>query len=388
VVSREVEIEPFVVAIDDAVLADLRERLIRTRWPDELSGAGWDYGTDLAYLKDLVATWVGEFDWRLHERALNRLHHFRADIDGLAVHFIHERGTGPAPMPLVLTHGWPSSFVEYLDLIPLLIDPASHGGDAADAFDVVVPSLPGFGFSGHPSMPGLLSADIADLWSRLMTDGLGYTRFGAHGSDIGAGVSVRLAQRHPGGVAGIHLSAWGSPEPPQPWSAAERDYLEANQQWDRSEGAYSEIQATKPQTVGYGLNDSPAGLAAWIVEKFRAWSDSGGDVESRITRERLLTNLTIYWATATITSSMRPYYEHRHHGTPLAADDPIHVPTGFAVFANEFTPIGRLPRELAERYFAVTRWRELPTGGHFPALEEPQLLAEEIRATFRPLRAS
>jgi pimeloyl-ACP methyl ester carboxylesterase len=386
-VSKEIKIEPFVIAIGDAVLADLRERLSRTRWPDELPGVGWDYGTDLTYLKDLVATWTFDFDWRRHERMLNRLQHFRADIDGLAVHFVHERGRGPAPMPLVLTHGWPSSFVEYLDLIPLLTDPASHGGDAADAFDVVVPSLPGYGFSGRPTVPGMLSADIADMWCRLMTDGLVYTRFGAHGSDIGAGVTVRLAKRHPNRVAGIHLSAWGSPEPPQPWSSAEREYLAVNQQWDRAEGAYSEIQGTKPQTVGYGLNDSPAGLAAWIVEKFRAWSDSGGDVESRFSRERLLTNLTIYWATGTITSSMRPYYEYRHHGTPLAADDPIQVPTGFANFPNEFTPMGRLPRELAERYFTVTRWRDFPSGGHFPAREEPRLLAEEIRAMFRTLRA-
>ncbi len=384
--SKQLIVEPFTIAVDDSVLDDLRTRIAGTRWPDQLAGVGWDYGTDLDYLQDLLTTWADSFDWRAAERALNRFAQFRARIDGLEVHFIQERGRGRDPLPLVLTHGWPSSFTEYADLIPLLTDPEAAGGDPADAFDVVVPSLPGFGFSAKPAAPGLVNSGIADLWHQLMTGALGYDRFGAHGSDIGAGVTSRLGSQHPDRLAGIHLSAPSFAEPPQPWSPAEREYLAAVNRWDQAEGAYSEVQSTKPQTLGYGLTDSPAALAAWIVEKFRAWSDCGGDVESRFTRDQLLTNLTIYWATATITSSVRHYYEYRRHGAPLPAGAPVPVPAGFAIFANEYVPAGRPPRELAERYFTVHRWTELPRGGHFAALEEPGLLAAEIRAFFRPLR--
>ena len=383
---ENMQVEPFTIAVDDAVLDDLGERIRRSRWPGQLAGTGWDGGMDVGYLRDLLATWAGDFDWRARERALNTFAHFRARVDGLWVHFIHERGNGPDPLPIVLTHGWPSSFTEHLDLIPLLTDPAAHGGRAEDAFDVVVTSLPGYGFSDQPAAPGMINTTIADLWCRLMRDGLGYPRFGAHGSDIGAGVTSRLGLRHPGPVVGIHLSAMSLATPPQPWSEAEREYLAAVERWDRAEGAYSEIQATKPQTVACALNDSPAGLAAWIIEKFRAWSDCGGDVESRFTREQLLTNLTIYWATQTIGSSVRLYYEHRHRGSALRPGDQIGVPAGFAIFANEFVPAGHPPRELAERNFQVTRWTEMPRGGHFAALEEPRLLAEDIRAFFRLLR--
>lgn len=305
-------------------------------------------------------------------------------MDGLGIHFVHERGRGPAPLPLVLTHGWPSTFAECLTLIPLLTDPAAHGGDAADAFDVVVPSLPGYGFSDRPRA-AMVNTAIAGLWCELM-DILGYRRFGAHGSDIGAGVTARLGLRYRDRVAGIHLSSPAFPIPPQPRTRAEQQFFAAEELWELSEGAYSEVQATKPQTLGYGLTDSPAGLAAWVTEKFRAWSDCGGDVESRFSRDWLLTNLTIYWATRTITSSTRLYWDNRHHGIPLAAADPIRVPTGFAIFANDFCPPGRPPRELAERYYNVQRWTELPRGGHFPALEEPELLAHEIREFFRPFR--
>jgi len=384
--SNDVPVEPFTIQIDDAVLDDLRERIWRSRWPGQVSGAGWDYGADPGYLRDLLATWAGGFDWRAAERALNTFAHFRARVDGLWIHFIHERGRGPDPLPIVLTHGWPSSFTEHLDLIPLLTDPAAHGGRAADAFDVVVTSLPGYGFSDQPTAPGLVNTTIADMWFRLMRDGLGYPRFGAHGSDIGAGVTSRLALRHPESVTGIHLSGMSLATPEQPWSDAERDYLAGIEHWRQAEGAYSAIQATKPDTLACGLNDSPAGLAAWIIEKFRAWSDCGGDVESRFTREQLLTNLTIYWATQTIGSSVRLYYEHHRRGSALRPADRIGVPAGFAIFANEFIPPGRPPRELAERNFLVDRWTELPRGGHFAALEEPGLLAEDIREFFRPLR--
>lgn len=374
-------IEPFRVAVDEAVLDDLRDRIARTRLPDDAPEAGWAYGTELAFLRDLLDHWR-KFDWSAFEQRLNDLPHYRARIDDLHVHFVHVRGTGPNPMPIVLTHGWPGSFLEYLDLIPLL----AHPDDPADAFDVVVPSLPGYGFSDRPKRPGVINAVVADLWQQLMTEGLGYERFGAQGSDIGAGVTARLGLRHPDRLAGIHLSAFGVTEPPEPWSDGERRYFADVEHWEEAEGAYGHQHRTKPQTVGYGLADSPAGLAGWIAEKYRAWSDSHGDVEARIGRERLLATLTLYWATGTITSSMRMYYEHRRHGEPLPADRRIAVPAGFALFPNEFVRVPNPPRELVERYYKVGRWREFPRGGHFPAIEEPALLAEEIRAFFRPLR--
>jgi pimeloyl-ACP methyl ester carboxylesterase len=374
-------IDPFHVAVDEPALDDLRDRIARTRWPDASPEAGWSYGTELAFLRDLLDSWR-EFDWRAFERRLNDLPQYRGRIDDMHVHFVHVRGSGPSPMPIVLTHGWPGSFLEYLDLIPLL----AHPDDPADAFDVVVPSLPGYGFSDRPNRPGVINAVVADLWQRLMTEGLGYDRFGAHGSDIGAGVTAQLGLRHPDRLAGIHISAFGLPKPPEPWSDGERRYFADEEQWAEAEGAYGHQHRTKPQSVGYGLTDSPAGLAAWIVEKYRAWSDSHGDVEARIGRDRLLATLTLYWVTGTITSSMRMYYEHRRHATPLTAGRPIPVPAGFALFANEFVPVPKPPRELTERYYQVARWRELPRGGHFPAIEEPELLAEEIRAFFRPLR--
>jgi pimeloyl-ACP methyl ester carboxylesterase len=384
-VSQTVSIEPFTIAVPDAVLAELRERISQVRWPAGIAIDGWDEGTDPAYLRTLLAAWA-QFDWRARERTLARFAHFRALIDGTWIHFIHERGRGPQPLPIVLTHGWPSSFTEHLPLIPLLTDPAAHGGRAEDAFDVVVTSLPGYGFSTRPAGPGLTSSGIADLWHTLMRDGLGYARFGAHGSDIGAGVTTRLGWRHPDSLAGIHLAAVSFAEPPPPWSPAERQYQAAVARWDEAEGAYSHVQSTKPATLAMALNDSPAGLAAWIIEKFRAWSDCDGDVEAHFGRDQLLTNLTIYWATQTIGSSMRLYYEHRRHGGLMPPGTRVQVPAGFAIFANEFVPAGRPPRELAERTYQVTRWSELPHGGHFAALEEPETLAEEIRAFFRPLR--
>lgn len=374
-------IEPYRVEIDPAVLADLRDRITRTRWPDEPPEAGWAYGTESGFLRELLAAWH-DFDWAAFERRLNELPHYQARIDDQLVHFVHVRGAGPNPLPIVLTHGWPGSVLEYLDLIPLLTHPA----DPADAFDVVVPSLPGYGFSAAPSRPGVTSAAVADLWHRLMSDGLGYPRFAAQGSDIGAGVTAQLGLRHPDELVGIHLSSFALPQPPQPWTPDEQKWVESADTWWNDEGAYANQHQTKPQTLGYGLADSPAGMAGWIVEKYRSWSDSGGDVLARIGLERLLATLTVYWATGTITSSIRMYYEARHRAVPLVAGEHITFPAGFALFANEFVPLPNPPRDLVERYFRVARWSELARGGHFPAIEEPQLLAEELRAFFRPLR--
>jgi pimeloyl-ACP methyl ester carboxylesterase len=370
------------------VLADLRDRIKRTRWPDRRGARGWDSGADLDYLRGLLAYWAGEFDWREEERRLNRLAHYLAHVDGVRVHFVHERGSGPNPLPIVLTHGFPSSFVEHVELIPLLTDPAAHGGRAEDAFDVVVTSLPGYGFS-DPLLGPMLESAVADAWCRLMRDGLGYERFGAHGSDVGSGVTIELGLRHPEHLLGIHLSAFYLYPPPEPWPPAVQEYVEASRRERAEDVAYSRMQATRPRTVAYGLTDSPAGLAAWIVDLFRAFSDCGGDIESRFTRDQILTNLTIYWVTATVGPSMHGYYDFEHFHTPPPPGSRVEVPSGFAVFADSYRPdSARPPRELAEHFFDVAQWTYMPRGGHFAALEEPQLLADEIRAFFRPLRSA
>jgi pimeloyl-ACP methyl ester carboxylesterase len=381
-------IQPFKVEIPSSTLDDLQERLKRTRWTDEVSDAGWDYGTNLAYLKQLVDYWQNEFDWRTQEKALNQFSHFRTDVDGFNLHFIHQRGKGENPMPILLTHGWPDSFVRMLKLIPLLTDPQSHGGKPEDSFDVIVPSLPGYGFSDKPREKGFNVASVARLFARLMTEKLGYDRFAAHGGDWGSSVTEQLAAGYPDSLVGIHLTDvpfWHMlTMPPQDLSDAERKYLEAGKKWQKEEGGYAIIQSTQPQSLTQGLNDSPAGLASWIVEKFRRWSDCNGEVESRFTKDELLTNIMIYWVTETINSSARYYYEAIHN--PLKdTGKRVEVPTGIAGFPKD---ISHAPREYAERFFNIQGWTEMPRGGHFAAMEEPELLAEDIRAFFRPLRNS
>ena len=380
--------EPFVINISDAALADLRRRLELTRWPDEMPGVGWDYGANLDYIKELVEYWRTGFDWRAQEAKLNAFQHYKSPVDGLDIHFILEKGVGPAPMPLVITHGWPSTFFEMTKVIPLLADPARHGGEAADAFDMVAPSLPGFGFSQAAQAPGMQVQQVADLWARLMTENLGYARFGAQGGDIGAGVTSRLGYAHADKMIGVHLTSITRPTPylgpgSRPLTAAEQAHSAQRERWQQSEGGYSHIQGTKPQTLSYGLNDSPAGLAAWIVEKYRTWSDCGGDVESRYTKDELLTTVTLYWITETIGSSVRMYKENQSSVWEMAAGEKVATPAGMAMFPQE---IARPPREWAERSYDVRRWSEMPRGGHFAALEEPELLAQEIREFFRPLR--
>jgi pimeloyl-ACP methyl ester carboxylesterase len=383
--------KPFTIHVNDEVLSDLRMRLMRTRWPDQVNQADWDYGSELSYMKELVDYWLQTFDWRKQEQMLNELPQFRATIDGLEIHFIHVRGTGPNALPLIITHGWPSSFAEMHRIIGPLTDPTQHGGDPADSFDVVVPSLPGFGFSERPLQRDYLHTDR--LWRKLMMEVLGYPRFVAHGTDFGARVTSALGRFHSDVVAGIHIGSvdldWQEPHPKESeLTEAERDYLKRVARWRKEEGAYSEIQATYPQTVAYGLNDSPVGLAAWIVEKYRAWSDCGGDVESRFSKDILLTNIMIYWITETINSSMRRYFEVRHNPAPnpLKLGERIETPTAIAMFPGEKDLV--VPREWAERSYNIQRWTEMPSGGHFPALEEPILLVEDIRAFFRQFRSS
>ncbi len=382
------KIEPFRVHIDQSVLEDLRQRLARTRWPDAIPAAEWDYGFSLAYLKELAAHWRERFDWRVQESEMNRFAHFRATVDGVGLHFLHERGRGPNPLPLVITHGWPGSLLEMLKILPLLTDPAAHGGAAHDSFDVIVPSIPGFGFSDRPTAPGMNTFRVADLWLGLM-DALGYRRFGLQGGDFGANISSRLAFLHPDRVVGLHLNYIpGSYRPhlgagTPPLSKAEQQFRQDDDCWYESEGAYAHVQLTRPQTLAYGLNDSPAALAAWIVEMFRLWADCGGDVESRFSKDELLANVTLYWVTETIHSSCRLYLESSKRPLHFGPGERISVPVGIARFPLE-APFP--PREWVERVYNVTRWAEMARGGHFAALEEPALLAEDLRAFFRPLR--
>ena len=382
------DVQPFKIQVPEAVLEDLRERLARTRWPDEIPGSGWDYGSNLAYIKELVEYWRTGFDWRAQEKAMNAFTQFRATVDGLGIHFIHERGKGPNPLPIIITHGWPKTAFEMSKIIPLLADPASHGGDPADSFDVVVPSGPGYGFSDHPTQRGMDYWRIADLWAQLMTDGLGYQRFVAQGGDWGASVTAGLGYSYPEHVVGIHMTLVGGAQPylgpgARELSEAEKAYIEERESWRQAEGGYAHIQGTKPQTLAYGLNDSPAGLAAWIVEKWRSWSDCGGDVERRFTKDELLTNVTIYWVTQTINSSTHLYYESQRSTWSLKQGDRIEVPCAMALFPRE---LFHQPREWAERSLNLQRWTEMPRGGHFAALEEPELLVEDIRAFFRQFR--
>lgn len=383
------DVRPFTIRVPETTLADLRQRLTHTRWPDELHDVGWDYGSKMAYIKELVEYWYTRFDWRVQERALNALPHFRAQIDGLGIHFIHVRGKGPHPLPLIVTHGWPSTFFEMYKIIPRLTDPARYGGDPADAFDVVVPSMPGYGFSDHPTQRGMHIWRIADLWATLM-EGLGYHRFGAQGGDWGAGVTARLGFAYPSQVVGIHTTsvASGTIAPylgpgSRALSAAEQALLDERAAWFQAEGGYAHLQGTKPQSLAYGLSDSPTGLAAWIVEKFRTWSDCNGDVERRFTKDELLTTVTIYWATQTISSSVRLYYESQHNPWRFQPGERIQVPCAIALFPKD---LSHPPREWGERAYNVQRWTEMPRGGHFAALEEPDLLVEDIRAFFRSLR--
>lgn len=373
--------EAFTIAVPDVILVDLQERLARTRWPDQIPGTGWDYGADTAYLRDLAASWREGFDWRAQEAALNGFDQFRAEVDGVGIHFIHERGSGEHPIPLLILHGWPSSFVQMTELIPLLTDPQTHGGEAGDGFDVVVASLPGYGFSDIPAERGMSVARMAGLFHALMTDVLGYGRYAARGSDLGAGVITQLAVSHPAALIGVHLSGTNPyvMEVPEDLSPAEQEFVAAAQQWTQAEMAYAFEHSSKPQTLAVGLNDSPAGLASWIIEKFWAWGDHRGDLDGAFGRDRLLTNLTVYWATGTINSSIRLYYE--------TVRDPgawgrIDVPSAYLMTSQDMFPT---PREWVERTARVDRWTEIDRGGHFLEWEAPDLVAADLREFFRPL---
>ncbi len=377
---------PFKIQVPDAVLADLKDRLGRARFPGEIPGVGWDYGTDLAYMKELVTYWRTRYDWRAAERRLNQFNQFTTTIDGLTVHFIHQRSSNPNALALAITHGWPGSIAEFTKVIGPLTDPAAHGGTAADAFHVVAMSLPGFSFSGKPTERGYGPEKMAGVLAKLMAR-LGYTRYGVQGGDWGSAISRFAALNDQAHVVGFHTNFClagppaGAANPLDGVPQAEIDRQRAVATFMENERGYFQEQSTKPQTVGYGLDDSPVGLAAWIVEKFKTWSDSDGNVEKRFTKDELLTNVMLYWVSQSGASSARIYYENaRAAGGPARK---VAVPTACAVFPKE---LSFAPRRWVEASHNLTRWTEMPRGGHFAAMEEPGLLVDDIRAFFRTLR--
>ena len=382
----QADTDPYEIHVSDSAIEDLQRRLAAVRWPRDTPGEAWAYGTDRAYLEELVAYWRDEYDWRRHEAELNTFDHFTTTIEGQLIHFVHEKGRGPSPLPLVVTHGWPGTIWEMLPSVRALSDPAAHGGAAADAFDVVLPSIPGFGFSGEPT-EGTDVARTAELWVSLMGR-LGYQRFGAYGSDWGAGVTRQLGAGYPDRLVGVHTAGSPGRRQREPETDDEREYLTRAAAWSVDETGYQRIQGTKPQTLAYGLSDSPVGLAAWITEKLRSWSDSNGDVETRFTKDQILTLVSIYWYTNTIGTSVR-YYHANGLGSSrrrTGARGPVQVPQGYAEFVrNPFRT--NVPRSfVAEQPENVTHWSVFETGGHFPAIEEPELLVPDLREFFRPLR--
>ena len=383
------EVRPFRLAVPEAELRDLRERLRRTRWPEPATVGDWSQGVPLGYLRELCRHWADGYDWRATEARLNGLGQFRTELDGLGIHFLHVRSPSPGALPLVLTHGWPGSVVEFLKVIGPLTDPVGHGGEAADAFHVVCPSLPGYGFSDKPARPGWGVERIAAAWAALMAR-LGYDRYGAQGSDWGTSVSVSLAQQDPGHVAGIHLTPPLAPPDPATLgdlTEAERAALADLEEAGDWESGYSQEQATRPQTVGYGLVDSPAALCAWIIEKFRSWTDCDGHPENVLTRDELLDNLMLYWLPATGASAGRLYWESIRRVNEWISGsvvDPVDVPTACSVFPKE---LQRPSRRWAEGRFKDLRfWSEPDKGGHFAAFEQPERFVQDVRECFRSMR--
>jgi epoxide hydrolase len=388
-------IRPFRLDIPQSEIDDLHERLDRTRWPDAMPGAGWTHGVSADYLRELVRHWRHDYDWRAAEARLNEWPQFTTVIDGAHIHFAHIRSPEPDAVPLVLTHGWPGSVVEFLDVVGPLTDPAAHGGDPADAFHVVVPGIPGFGLSGPTVEPGWEARRVADAWAELMTR-LGYRRFGAQGGDWGSGISRELGRVRPERVIGVHLNllpgAQATTEPTEEELAAldpgERERTLTSwhrwSAWTADGSAYAQLHATRPQTLAYALTDSPVGQLAWIIEKFREWTDSEELPEEAVDRDLLLTNVMLYWLTRTAGSAARIYYERAHTtGRVARPAEPSTAPTALAVFPAEI----QLPlRHRAERTENLVRWTEFDRGGHFPAMEEPDLLVGDVRAFFRQLR--
>ena len=378
--------QSFTLSVPDAAIADLKARLGLTRLPDAAPGAPWAFGASVDYVRDLVGYWKDRFDWRAQEAALNAFPQFKTPLHDIDLHYLHVPGVGPNPYPLLLLHGWPGSVYEFLDIIPRLTDPARFGGDPKDAFTVIAPSLPGYGLSFKPGQKRFTLQDIAACVHDLMTQTLGIRKFAVQGGDWGAGTASLIGNSYPSSVCGIHVNLLFVPRdrPDGPLSDEAKQYADDLAHWLREETGYQQIQGTKPQTLAFALTDSPAGLAAWIAEKFRTWSDCDGVPENAISRDRMLANISLYWFTGAIGSSFWPYYGRLHTSWPISPANPITVPTGYAAFPKE---ILLPPRAIAEKtYTNIQRWTEMKKGGHFAAMEQPAALAGEIQEFFRPLR--
>jgi pimeloyl-ACP methyl ester carboxylesterase len=378
-IQKAVEMKKFFkINVERSVIDDLKERIAATRWTDEIDNSTWEYGTNKTYLKELCDYWQHDFDWKKQEEHLNSFENFKTTVDAVGIHFIHQKGEGQHSIPLLLTHGYPDSFARFSKLIPLLTKADENGF----SFDVIVPSIPGYGFSDIPTESGMNTKRIAELFANLMTKELGYEKFVAHGGDWGSGITEQIALNYSESLMGIHLTDIPFSHlftiPPIDLTETEKKYLEVGKQWQQREGGYATIQGTKPQTLAYGLNDSPVGLAAWIVEKFYGWSDNDGNIENCFTKDELLTNLTIYWTTQTINSAFRIYFESMqamYKPTDKKAKK-IEVPTAVAMFPKDLV---NAPKDFANRFFNVQQWTEMPKGGHFAAMEQPELLAGDIR---------
>jgi len=373
---------PFSVRIDDSQLDDLRRRLLDTRPPASIPAPTWELGTDPATVARLVRYWADGFDWRAQEGAINALPQFTVPVAGTDVHLVRLEGEGEHPLPIVLTHGWPSTFLELTRLGRRLAHPSRYGGDPADSFDVIIPSLPGYTFS--PPRPTWPAEPTHELWHTLMHNVLGYERYAVHGGDLGAGISTRLAAAHPEAVVGVHLLA-AAGKPPTPGEAVsdeEQAFLDRTDRWMDDEGGYQHEQRTRPLTLAHGLSDSPAGLLAWIIEKYRAWTDCDGDLSRAFTDEEILTQISLYWFTNTIATSFRPYAEPHFFGREWRR---VEVPTGLALFPKD---LSQPPRSWVERTYNLTRYTRMPRGGHFAAQEQPELLATDLTEFFRPHRTT
>lgn len=361
------------IEIAQSFLDDMKSKLRLTRWPDEIDNSGWTYGASLSYMKELADYWSTYFDWRRTESEINRYNNFIAEIDGYRIHFLHIKGKGEKSFPLILTHGWPYSFLEMMKLIPLLTE------NSEMSFDLVIPSMLGYGFSQKVNQPGCNVSFMADLWHKLMTE-LGYEKYGVHGGDFGAGVSTAIAMKYPENVTGLHINYIPGNYVPvleenEEFTKEENDYLDSEEDWYSREGGYSLEQNTKPLTLAYGLNDSPMGLCAWIVEKMYGWAECNGYIGNVFSKDELLSNVTLYWVTETIHSSMRLYNENSKNPLIIGKDSYINIPVGIAHFRRE-DPFP--PRKFIERGFNIQHWSDFAEGGHFPAIEKPELLASDL----------
>ena len=381
------QLTPFSLSVPDEVLADLRLRLENTRWPDEIPGNNWSYGTDLGYLKDLCAYWANDYDWRTHEGVINQFKQYKAKVAGIDLHFIYEEGKGENPLPLLLSHGWPGSVYEFHKILPMLTDPVSYGGTAEDSFTVIAPSLPGYTFSYQPGQARFSVEQITDAFAELMTKTLGFDTFVAQGGDWGGFVTSRMGFAYPELLRAIHLNFLAvrrDPRMVENPTPEEAVFLTQLNKFLKDETGYQWIQGTKPQTLSYGLTDSPVGLAAWLVEKFYTWTDHRGDLDGYFGRDTMLTDIMLYWITGAVGSSFWPYYARMHSPWPIPAGQTVDVPTGYIEFPKEIlTP----PRSVAEKFYSnIQSWTSCDRGGHFAALEQPELLVQDMRQFFRPFR--